>query len=304
MPLGSAFEYIWAIAPHESAPKPSERDYLRSVHHPPGLFVWAYALNLELRNTGLSPVSISSVWVDHTPQCWYTQRNGAWGKPSCELADLLIVVWDDQNKKAGRALLVQAKRGKSRSRVAVSQASTKKELHLLGAAPKFLLSGQTSVVSGGSPKPLNPKVTCEFQLHHYKGSRLRHCTFLQIKDASAKRWPSNVSSWQTMWPPSSHHETYSEAILGMVAGSANALGRPFINGNMSDDWDRLVTLLINETLATTRGTAKGPRQHTIFHLGSGNIGIGGTGGIQEGEVPASDDPQGISTVFITPEKLG
>lgn len=304
MPLDSAFEYIWRIAPHHSGPQPSERDYLRSVHHPPGLCVWVYGLDLELRNLGYSPISISSVWVDHTPQCWYTQRNGTWHKPSCELADLLIVSWDDQNKRTGRALLVQAKKGKSQGRVAVSNASTKKELNLLGNAPKFLLSGQTSIVPGGSPKPLNPRVNCEFQLPPYVGSRLQHCTFLQIKDAGAKRWPTSVLSWQTMWPPSLHHEAYSKAILGMVTRSANAMGRPFTKGNMTADWDRLVTVLINETLATTKGTARGARQHTIFHLGAGGADLGGAGGQAEGEVPANDDPQGISTVFITPESPG
>lgn len=305
MPLESAFEHIWHIAPHFSGPFPTERDYLRAVHHPPGLYVWATSLNLELLILGYPAVSVASVWVDHTPQCWYTKKKGAWHKPSCELADLLLVTWDDHRRKAGRALLVQAKKGKSPNRISVSNKSTKKELQLLGRAPKFLLSSQKSVASGSSPNPLNPTVNCEFQLPSYGTSRLQHCTFLQIKDAKAKRWSAIIPSWQTMWPPNSHPETYSAAILGMITRPINAMGKHFILGNMSDDWDRLITVLINETLASSGGTARGKKQHTYFYLSSRNMDFPGRlyGGF-EGEIPVSDDPQGISTVFITPENSG
>lgn len=300
MPLKSAFEHIWNIAPHYSGAFPSERDYLRAVHHPPGLYIWANSLNLELLSLGYPAVSVTSVWVDHTPQCWFGQKNGAWDKPSCELADLLIVTWEDHRRKAGKALLVQAKKGMSYNHIVVSNKSTKKELSLLGSAPKFLLSSQTSVASGCSPNPLVSKLNCEFQLPSYGGSRLQHCTFLQIKDAKAKRWPTTVPSWQTMWPPSTHLEAYSEAILGMVTRDANAMGKHFILGNISNDWDRLITILINETLASSGGTSKGKTKHTYIFLEARNLGLlGSLNGNFEEEIPVSDDPQGISTVFIT-----
>ncbi|WP_349918656.1 hypothetical protein [Aeromonas veronii] len=305
MNLESTFEFIWHYALHFEGPFPVERDYLRVVHHPPGLWLWADSLNSDLCRLGHPCVSVTSIWVDHTPQCWYTQRNGAWLKPSCELADLLIVTWDDENRKAGRALLVQAKRGKSYNRISISNKSTKTELRLLGTAPKFLLSSQTSTTLGSSPSPLNPKINCEFKLPSYENSRLEHCTFLQIKDAKARRWPMTIPSWQTIWPPASYSETYSEAILGMITRPINSLGKHFIFGNMSDDWDRLITLLINETLASSGGTARGKKQQISFSLNSNDTDcFRALNNSFEGEFPASDDPQGISTVFITPKNKG
>lgn len=304
MPLKSAFEHIWHITPHCTCRHPAERDYLRSAHHPPGLWIWAHSLNCELARFGLPRVSITSIWVDHTPQCWYGKANGKWRKPSCELADLLVVAWDDRRRRTGTALLVQSKKGRSISRISVSNASTKKELHLLGAAPRFLLSGQTSARTGYSPQPMNPNVNCEFQLDSYKGIRLQHCTFLQIKDQEAKRWPTQSSSWQTLWPPSAHHEPYTEAIIGMVIKFPSALGKPFVKNSKRDEWDRLVSLLINETISGITGTAHGARQHTVYHYDIGNFSHGGFNEIIENEPPSSNDPRGISTVFITPDHNG
>lgn len=172
MSLSLALEVIWDLTLCNSGSNPSERDYLRTMHHPPGLCMWAYYLNRELANRGLKPVSISSVWVDHTPQCWYNQVKGILQKPSCELADLLIVAWDDWKKSKGRALLVQAKKGKNHSRIAISNASTRKELILLGGAPRFLLSRQTSVASGYGPTlPANRVETVRCRKFVYRGWR-------------------------------------------------------------------------------------------------------------------------------------
>ena len=204
MILESGLEYIWHFTDCKVSGNPSERDFLRGIHHPPGLCVLKGSLDVELLRQMKPRVSITSVWVDHTPQCWFgSNSKGSWGKPSCELADLLVVVWDDKNQKNGRALLVQAKKGKSHNRISLSSRSTSNEFELLSHAPKFILSNQTSTISGVPPSPVSSTVLCEFQLHRYNGNRLRHCTFLQIRDANAKRWPqSKYLSWQTMWPPS------------------------------------------------------------------------------------------------------
>lgn len=74
---------------------------------------------------------------------------------------------------------------------------------------------------------MNPAVSCEFQLAGYTGTRLQHCTFLQIKDTVAKRWPMEAAKWQTMWPPSNHRQSYSEAMVDMAAQSSGAMGRAF-----------------------------------------------------------------------------
>lgn len=304
MPVESALEHIWQIAPAYCGPRPTERDYLKALHHPPGLCVWWNALNVELSRQKLPAVSVTSIWVDHTPQCWFGSRSGQWWKPSCELADLLIVAWDNARRSSGRALLVQAKKGKSHSRVTRSNASTKKELQLLGRAPRFLLSGQTATPVGASPAPINPAVSCEFKLAGYTGTRLDHCTFLQIKDTLAKRWPIEAAKWQTMWPPSNHRQSYSAAMLDMAAKSPGAMGKAFRTNNTKDEWDRLVNVLISETMAGIEGTAGGSRQNTIFHIGDGDLGLGGYGRYIESELVASNDPRGISTIFITPEHDG
>lgn len=303
MILESGLEYIWHFTTHNVGSAPTERDYLRGIHHPPGLCIWAYSLNHELLDLKLPRVSITSIWVDHTPQCWFGSSAKRWAKPSCELADLLVVVWDDKTRKSGRALLVQAKRGKSHSKICVSNPSTNKEFQLLSMAPKFLLSNQTSTIKGTPPSPVSTIVNCEFQLLKYNGKRLRHCTFLQIRDSRAKRWPQNqYQSWQTIWPPSSHRGTYSDAIINMVAKSPGAMGEPFSTQNQSTtDWDRLITLLINETVAVAGGTSQGSRQNTVV-FGR----VGDFDGVQfvQGEYPVSDDPRGISTIFVTPESEG
>ena len=80
------------------------------------------------------------------------------------------------------------------------------------------------------------------------------------------------------------------------------MGKRFVFGNMSDDWDRLITVLINETLASSGGTAKGKKQHTYSYLSPSNMGsFGRLNEACEENIPVSDDPRGISTLFFTPE---
>ncbi|CAM0554887.1 hypothetical protein EHLJMEHL_00475 [Vreelandella titanicae] len=302
MLLEPTLEYIWHLTGHETRSNPTERDYLRTIHHPVGFWLWAYSLQVELRHF-FSSISVSSIWVDHTPQCWFGSVNGNWGKPSCELADVLVVVWDNRQKKGGKALLVQAKRGKSYNRIPISNPSIKKELALLGQAPKFLLSNQLSVGSGKLPQPMNSRLLCEFKLDPYSGARLKHCTFLQIRDAKSKRWQQTKnSSWQTMWPPNMHREAYSDVIKGILANGSGTIGKPFAFGNMHNDWDRLVTLLIKETVSKAGGTAQGKSQHSVWCLGKEPYMLNPKNGI---DLPNIDYPEGddlgggISTMFIT-----
>lgn len=302
MLLESTLEYIWHLTGHKTKSVPTERDYLRAIHHPVGFWLWAYSLQVELSNI-YSSISVSSIWVDHTPQCWWGSVNGNWGKPSCELADILVVVWDNGQKKGGKALLVQAKRGKSPNRIPISNPSTKKELNLLGDAPQFLLSNQFSTGSSQTPQPMNPDLCCEFQLAPYSGARPEHCAFLQIRDAKSKIWATTKrASWQTIWPPNSHQESYSDVIKGILTNASGAIGKPFIFGNRNDDWDRLVTLLVKETARRAGGTAQGATQHSVCSRGEGFYLTTCEKGIDlpNIEYPESEKTDGgISTIFIT-----
>lgn len=211
--------------------------------------------------------------------------------------------WDNINKYAGTALLVQAKKGKSHNNIPISSPSTKKELNLLGNLPDFLLSNQTYIKSGSNPKPYSTNHHCEFSLSKSVGPYLDHCTFLQIKDARSKKWPDWEPPWQTMWPPASNRDSYSETLINMVSGFSNAKGKRFQYGSFGNDWDGLITLLIDETLSLVGGTAKGIKQNTITPLHGMNKNFinyvyhGSTAGDKQ---QTSNPPRGISTIFFTP----
>ncbi|MBE4160066.1 hypothetical protein HJ102_22505 [Vibrio parahaemolyticus] len=184
---------------------PTERDFLRSLHDRNALTELEISLNDELRSLGSSPsVKVTSIWVDHTPQCWFypipqhipVRKNKT--QSSCELADLLIIVWDDLSKTSGIAWLLQGKRGKTFNRISNS-GSTKIERYLLEGGPRFCLSTRTSLSQFSKFVPLGePSGYCLDYLT--KSNRYEYCDFLQIKDANAKRWPSNYSPYQVVWP--------------------------------------------------------------------------------------------------------
>lgn len=307
MLLESTLDYLWHLTGQETSSVPTERDYLRSIHHPIGFWLWSYSMQVEMRHTH-SSISISSIWVDHTPQCWYGNVGGNWAKPSCELADMLIIVWDSKLRNSGKALLVQAKRGKSYNRIPLSNPSTKKEINLLGKAPKFLLSNQLSASSGKCPQPMNSKLCCEFKLAPYSGVPLEHCTFLQIRDARSKRWPRKTAAyWQTMWPPNLHQKAYSDVIKEMLPHSGGSVGKRFVFGSMNNDWDRLVTMLVKETVNRVGGTAQGKSQHSVRTARGEYLLFDDTGGVDLPSIdyPESDEPGGgISTIFITVNEGG
>lgn len=306
--LELAFELVWEIAKYwfsKPMRRPTERDFLRALHIQCLLELWCYQLQLDLNLQGLSGVDVASVWVDHTPQCWFGRHGSSWSKPSCELADLLVVVWDGPSRRTGRALLVQAKRGKYHDRIPVSSGSSKKEFHLLSSAPRFFLSRQTSFGKNGILKPYSQTTKSEFQLEGFSGSILPHCTFLQIRDARALSWPALESSWQSMWPTNSFRTAFPEVIRQMAGSYSNSLGKRFKYGNVANEWDRLVTVLIDETLTATGGTARGALQSSVSSYPaftaesqllpimdhSANEGNG-----------SEEHPRGIPCIFVTPNE--
>jgi hypothetical protein len=257
-----------------------ERDFLREIHGFWGINRLAWAINSDLWPIG-QLASLSSVWIDHTPQCWYGNRGGKFSKPSCELADLLIIVWGDASMQSGRALLVQGKMASAPDRLKMGSPSTKRELTLLEQSPQFMLSNQTSVQSTKEPSPYvhGDVPGSTFCLAHLGSDpkALKHCTFLQIKERSAgKHWPIGASSWQTHWPSAANTRAYSRCLTEMVSGAHGCLGEPFTRGSRSSDWERLVNLLIDTTVDMVRGTAKGPLQTTasFAYGGSTNNCIG------------------------------
>lgn len=265
MLLGGATEDILASAWSAAVRyhRGHERDFLRELHSVWGLRRLAWAINSDLFGLGKA-VSLTSIWLDHTPQCWLERTaSGIWEKPSCELADLLVVVWDDESMKGGRALLLQGKMANSPARLIAGGVSTRKERFLLEASPHFLLSNQTSVRKGFSPNPYSKHLKSIFCLDHFgtNASTYRHCRFLQIRKASATRWDSTASPWQAHWPSNAQTVPYARSLAEMVIQRASAAGEHFDRHSCTRDWDALINILIDSTVALCgHGTSKGPAQ--------------------------------------------
>lgn len=263
----SALDTIWQNCVTKYV-KPNEREFLRALHSTSSLTNIKNALNADLRSSGSSiSVAITSVWVDHTPQCWflpiptYFQVNKSKEQTSCELADLLVVVWDGPTKQTGTAWLLQGKLGRTYNKIA-ARGSTKIERHLLETGPAFLLSQQTGVGRSHTVNPLGSKHSyCLNYLTAKK--RYAYSDFLQIKHADSKRWNTSISPFQVVWPLSGANSSFGCALFDMVANAKSGFGLKFKRNNMSDDWDALVNVLLDETIATSKtGTAKGALQNT------------------------------------------
>jgi hypothetical protein len=87
----------------------------------------------------------------------------------------------------------------------------------------------------------------------------------------------------------------------MITRASGAMGEPFIFGNMTMDWNRLVTILIQETIGGAVGTARRKRQHSIVYGFNGDFNKFNFANV---DYPLSDDPQGIPIIFITPDLDG
>lgn len=252
-------ESAWTSAAR--LPNASERDFLREIHATWGLWRLAWALNNDLFWQGVS-VSLTSVWIDHTPQCWFgVSASGGWQKPSCELADLLVVAWEDHRMQAGRAVLLQGKIARNPDHLVVGSASTKNELALLENSPLFLLSNQTSVRKGNQPSPYSSRGKSAFCLAEFGSnpSQYQHCRFLQIRHPKARRWKEPLSNWQAHWPASRDTQPYARSLSKMVLRSHDAFGADFRRNATASDWDALVNTLVDSTVGSARrGTAKGP----------------------------------------------
>jgi hypothetical protein len=110
-----------------------------------------------------------------------------------------------------------------------------------------------------------------------------------------------------MWPPNLHQMAYSDVIKQMLPNSGGLTGKRFVFGNMNNDWDRLVTVLIKETVGRGGGTAKGKSQHSVRIAREDYFLFDDAGGVDLPRIdyPESDEPSGgISTMFITIDEGG
>ena len=251
------FEDIWTNVVYNG--KAHEREFLREIHGIHGLKKIATAVNSELILHNKF-ARFTSIWVDHTPQCYVQKKNG-WGKPSCELADLLIIVRNGHSKKVGKALLIQAKMANKPFVLVANNASTKNQLKLMSTKYSFLLSNNTN-----NPIPYTGNEnTSVFNLSNLIGNNYHH-QFLQIKKSSSskKNWPACVSSWIILWPLKKNNaDAYSTKLLDMCLHQ-NTIGADFNFDNNGCDWSQLVKLLFETTVNSARhGTAKGSLQNTV-----------------------------------------
>lgn len=283
---------------------PTERDFLRSLHSRETLTELELSLNDELLHSGNYPyVKVTSIWVDHTPQCWFypvpqhipVRKNKT--QSSCELADLLIVVWDDSSKSSGLAWLLQGKRGKTFNCISRS-GSTKIERYLLENGPRFCLSFRTSLTSPSKFFPIG-KVDGYCLDYLTNNNQYDYCDFLQIKDATSKRWPSNFSPYQVVWPLTGTSYSLGQIFINMIKQVNPNAGQHFSRNSKVDDWNELVNFLLDETYKSSRvGTAQGSLQNHSYLLPQAKRGIIHNN-LPSGPVEESEMNYGIPIIELT-----
>lgn len=181
-------------------------------------------------------------------------------KPGCELADLLIVT--DYIDRGGhtkrRASLIQAKMASMAKRVSLNGASSKKQLHLYQNWPSFKFR------------------EAAYGTHVYSLSSTAngHSGSFGVIDRHFKKSAGLPPTWtqhDAMPTPVSiaGAPSFGEFLARMIGGSTRSLGRIAVPAG-SDDWSRVVDMLLQETYkkafshAPTLGSLPSPRGITAM----------------------------------------
>lgn len=272
-----------------SAKGSTERDHLRALHDHANLVALAHELNRNALPLGFA-LKLSSLWVDWQPQSWkWISARNCFDKPSVEIADLLVVVWDDALCLNGKALVLTAKMGDAPKQFALSGKSTRKEITFLESPYKFMLSNNLS----GTPRPL-PGFThnqCEFDFSSSGG--LDHWRWMIIRKNNAAAWTPAVVR-HTVKTSASAATSYSFSSM-LLSTLLQPCGRFHSNCGCSE-WCRLINLLLGHT---------GNIAHHPKALGSARINaFMSTTGVSTLENPGNCSwvslslPYSISTEFI------
>jgi len=254
-----------------SAAGTTERDHLRALHDHANLLALAQELNRSVLPRGFS-IKLSSLWVDWQPQSWkWISSRNSFDKPSVEIADLLVVVWDDALCLSGKALVLAAKMGDAPKQFALSGKSTKKEITFLESPYKFMLSNSMS----GTPRPLTgfTRSDCEFDFSASGG--LDHWRWMVIRKNNATAWlPPVVRHTVKTSAAAATSHSFSRMLLSTIlqpGGSFHSLCN-------CSEWCRLVNLLLGHTGNTTyHPKALGPARIDAFMSAAGVASPGNPG---------------------------
>jgi hypothetical protein len=251
-PIDYVLEDIWEDANFNGV---KELGFLRAIHNEEALTRLAIFLNLSLLKQN-KIATLSSTWTDQTPQCYQINARGNPAKPSCELADLLVVV-KDEVLKTQTAILLQGKLAKKPNTLPLGK-STTKELKLM-AKPHFLLSNDLK-----KPVPIikDDLSSSTFNLTNIKSNK--HLLFLLIKEEETKSWTRNIASWLTYYPNESClSSAYSRALVSICKYGDNNFGLNF-NPNGASEWDRLIRVLLkNSSPTAAKGKSYFPTHQVV-----------------------------------------
>lgn len=180
---------------------------------------------------------------------------------SVEIADLVVVIWDDDGCREGTAIVLSGMMGMSQSEFSLTGPSTKKEISFLESPYRFMLSNNLS----GTPKPLPgfTKAECEFDL---SGKGLDSWRWLLIKKPSCTRWKHHTIR-HTVKKSSSALRSHSLAALlyGAIVNPPPFGQGQFILGCGCSEWCKLINLLLGHTkLVANHPKARGPARVDTF----------------------------------------
>lgn len=234
----------WVNQPYSrSSHVPHELDYLHGLHSAHALKALAKWMSAQLP----CRVRLSGMWQD---KYVYVRPQGLNNKdlPQRELADMAVILQKAVGKTIERSMwLLQAKVGPSPDCV-FSGPSSAKEIDLLENGLAFSLldkKGGAAIAPGFAAKTFQGPKHWSFLTFH-KNPTLPAPAPLLAHPVRA-RWPGSKS------PTSPVHQSFCEALLGVVSGT---YGAPVISP-ATDEWSRLFELLMKLPIASpTVGHAK------------------------------------------------
>ncbi|MBH3444856.1 hypothetical protein I5L59_14865 [Pseudomonas moraviensis] len=215
-----------------------ERWFLMHLHEQRSIDALALEIKSRLAASGRSAqVRVQSIWVDGTPQAEFSPKGHSprQKKPQCELADLLLCVrWESPNGLLQReqAMLIQAKVASKYNKLPGGK-STQKERLLFEDCNRHKKITLYPGVNRENP-------IGSYQLGASAASKtygLEDCaSFLLMAKSS---WPiatAPVGPLQVGWPLDKKKtvikppDSYLDAVISMVSGAANAIGREVKTG--------------------------------------------------------------------------
>lgn len=231
-----------------TASKTDERGYLRALHSKANLTALAQEMN-RLTLPARRAVTLSSLWVDWQPQCWkWNVAKANFSKPSVELADLIVVVWDDNTQQVGTALVLAAKMADTATSFSLHGRSTKKEIAFLESPYRFLISRDMKGAARALPGFTVKECEFDFSVQNVGRPGFNFWRWLLIRKKMTTRWRAKRTAFSVKEAAALSVRNSFERILAEMTLGRRSKGR-FWAGCMRCEWCRLINLLIGYSRA-------------------------------------------------------